>query len=558
MDHIKKIIPFIIVLVISGAAVLPVWRNGFFPMHDDTQPTRIFEMHAALKDGQFPVRWVKDLGYGYGYPIFNFYGSLPYYLGAGFMFLGVDALVATKLVITFGMVLAGLAFYLLALARWGKLAALIGATFYLLAPYHAVQLYVRGALGEFLAFAFLPFACALFFGPPTKRRLLFGIFGIAAVLISHTISGLLLFWFIAIYFLIKLAWDFLQKKKIDRVFKMQIGSVLLALGLSAFFWLPAFTEAHLTRVGLLSQGTNNFQNHFVYLDQLWDSAWGFAGSAVGRLDGMSFKIGKLHVMGIMVALILMIWKRKQEPKVDVGLVTLLFSGFILSVFMMLEISRWLWELIPYFEFIQYPWRFLMFASLFGSYLLVIFWNLISQLIHLTTIRYLIGLTIIMVAIIGYGKYFEPQFTNNRTAFDYTDLNKIKWDISRISDEYLPKDFPIPETQTEVASKDYSESSAIIVKTQDVRSHRLHLSFSAQRAAEIFFSRANFPEWRIILDGVKVEPEVQYGKIQVGVPAGEHNLTVYLADTPVRLIGNYMSLISALVLLGLVIKTQKSR
>ncbi|HCS78157.1 TPA: hypothetical protein DIV55_00250 [Patescibacteria group bacterium] len=558
MDRVKKVIPFIIILIISLLAALPVWRNGFFPMHDDTQPTRIFEMHAALKDGQFPVRWVKDLGYGYGYPIFNFYGPLPYYLGAGFMFLGVDALVATKLVITFGMILAGLAFYLMAFGSWGKLAAAIGAVFYLLAPYHAVQLYVRGALGEFLAYAFLPLAFALFSGSPSRWKLVISTFGFAAVLLSHTISGFILVWFIVIYFLVKLAWYLLQKKNIDSFTKLQFVSVFLALGLSAFFWLPAFTEAQLTRVNKLSQGTNDFHNHFVYLDQLWDSAWGFAGSSTGRFDGMSFKIGKLHIIGVMAALVLLVWKRKQRLKVNLTQAILLFSGFILSIVMMLEISRWLWELMPYFEFIQYPWRFLMFACFFGSYIFLILWKQLNLLIRYTTVRYLIGFTVIMAAVIGYGKYFEPQYTNSKTAIDYTDPGKIAWDISKISDEYLPKDFPIPKTRDEVASQDFRESSAIIVKTQDVRSHRLHLSFSAQRAAEIFFSRAIFPEWRIILDGVKVEPEIENGKIQVGIPAGEHNLTVYLADTPVRLIGNYLSLISALVLLGFVIKTRQSR
>src|SRR3990170_8274901 len=93
----RTVAPLILVVALSIVTIQPLISNGFFPMHDDTQPARLYEMAQALKDGQFPVRWVKDLGYGYGYPIFNFYGPLPYYLGAGFMFLGVDALVATKL-----------------------------------------------------------------------------------------------------------------------------------------------------------------------------------------------------------------------------------------------------------------------------------------------------------------------------------------------------------------------------------------------------------------------------------------------------------------------------
>src|SRR3990172_12552232 len=107
MNILKKLFPFIVILIFSFFTYKPLLNPGFFPIHDDTQVARVYEMTQSLKDGMFPVRWVEDLGYGYGYPIFNFYDPLPYYLGAGFMFLGFDALVATKLVMTLGMILSG-------------------------------------------------------------------------------------------------------------------------------------------------------------------------------------------------------------------------------------------------------------------------------------------------------------------------------------------------------------------------------------------------------------------------------------------------------------------
>ncbi|HSA83405.1 MAG TPA: hypothetical protein VLF20_00780, partial [Patescibacteria group bacterium] len=87
MNILKKMSPLLLVLGLSYWAVAPFFLPGFFPMHDDTQVARVFEMHKALIDGQFPVRWVADLGYHYGYPIFNFYAPLAYYIGAFFMVL---------------------------------------------------------------------------------------------------------------------------------------------------------------------------------------------------------------------------------------------------------------------------------------------------------------------------------------------------------------------------------------------------------------------------------------------------------------------------------------
>jgi len=156
MGLFKKILPWVIVLVLTLPIIWPLFHNGYFPMHDDTQPTRVFEMAKALKDGQFPVRWVSDLGYGFGYPIFNFYAPLPYYFGALWIVIEISALTATKMMFGMGIILSGLTMYLLAKKLWGIMGGIVSAVFYLYAPYHAVQIYVRGAVGEYWAYGFLP------------------------------------------------------------------------------------------------------------------------------------------------------------------------------------------------------------------------------------------------------------------------------------------------------------------------------------------------------------------------------------------------------------------
>lgn len=34
---------------------------------------RLQQLETALRDGHFPVRWMPDANYGYGYPFFNYY-----------------------------------------------------------------------------------------------------------------------------------------------------------------------------------------------------------------------------------------------------------------------------------------------------------------------------------------------------------------------------------------------------------------------------------------------------------------------------------------------------
>jgi len=53
---------------------------------------------------------VQDLGFNYGYPMFNFYAPFAYYLGAFFNLLGANVLLATKIMMVLGVMLASFQF----------------------------------------------------------------------------------------------------------------------------------------------------------------------------------------------------------------------------------------------------------------------------------------------------------------------------------------------------------------------------------------------------------------------------------------------------------------
>ena len=159
----KKLWPGFLVLILSWFAVVPLFQPGFFSMHDDTQVARVFEMTKVLRDGHFPVRFVQDLGYGYGYPLFNFYAPLPYYFSAFLTLLGINVLTATKLMFLVGILLSGFFMYCWISQKWGKFAGLISSVIYVWTPYRFLDVYVRGSLGEATAFIFPPLILCLFF-----------------------------------------------------------------------------------------------------------------------------------------------------------------------------------------------------------------------------------------------------------------------------------------------------------------------------------------------------------------------------------------------------------
>src|SRR3989344_8578643 len=158
IEKLKKIIfsPIVLALIVAVPAFMALFKPGYFPMHDDISGIRLLEIDKCLKDGQIPCRWVPDMGYGYGYPQFNYYAPLPYYIMEVFHLTGLGYLDSVKAGFVLSFVLSGVGMYLLGKSLWGRAGGFISALFYSYLPYRAVDLFVRGAVGELYGFAFLP------------------------------------------------------------------------------------------------------------------------------------------------------------------------------------------------------------------------------------------------------------------------------------------------------------------------------------------------------------------------------------------------------------------
>jgi len=440
MHFFKKNYGLFIILILSFWAIQPFLIPGFFPMHDDTQVARVFEMKKVLQSGVFPVRSVPDLGYGYGYPIFNFYAPLSYYIGAAFVFFGFDALIATKIMMAIGIILAGISMYLLARKFFGEFGGVVSGLFYLYAPYHAVDIYVRGDVAEFWAYAFIPLIFLGFY----RRNILLGAIGFAGLILSHNLTAMMITPFLLITVLLS-SYVAPEGQKLLVIYRLLLIA-FFGLAISAFYWIPALAEMKYTNVLSQIGDGADFRDHFVCTGQLWDSLWGFGGSVAGCIDGLSFKIGKLHILASIAAFIFMLCFRRIRKSKDGAIIFLSFLGFFISVFLTLEVSKPIWEAIPTMAFFQYPWRFLILVSFFSSLLVG---SLAFSLKEFSFRFYLVVLPLVFFLLFFNLKLFTPQTILLKTVGDYTNEMTLKWTVSRISDEYLPPNFNKPMNQKDV-------------------------------------------------------------------------------------------------------------
>ncbi len=434
--------------LISIFSVLPFFQSGFFQIHDDVQVARVYEMGKSLSLGMFPVRWVIDLGYGFGYPIFNFYSVLPYYLGGTLTLFGFDALLATKIIFVIAIIGSGISMYYLVNSFFGKAAALTSALVYLYFPYHAVNIYVRGDLAELWAYMFLPLVFLSFFKiyqekNLSKKYIVIGALSMAAVIICHNLSAFMLFIFLGIFSLFSLLTG-TNKKNIFTSCVLVFG---LAFMLSAFYAVPATIEASLTNVLTQVGGGADFAKNFVCIRQLWDGPWGFGGSVAGCVDGLSFKLGKSNIIFAVIAILLAIF---YFSKLKENRVIIVFSivFLILSVFMTLPISNFIWEL-PFMDFLQYPWRFLNFTGVFISIVIGSGVWIVSQQFEKKA-EYVAVIVIILSTLFINGKLFVPQRYLDRSSDYYTNKMYLNWTASKISDEYLPKGFVRPTSYEQIS------------------------------------------------------------------------------------------------------------
>ncbi len=571
----SPIAALIFILVLCGLALFPLFSTPYFiAVHDQVQPERVSEMAGALQDGQLPPRFVENLGYGYGYPLFNFYAPLPYYVGAFFYNLGTDIILSTKLMVAIGFVGAGISMFFAGSYLWGKRGGLIAAVVYTLAPYHAVQTYVRGSIGELYAYALLPLILIglleLYKKQWRKRTVFIGIVAVALLSIAHTVSLYMLLYLSVLHIVISTIALAVNKKDVVSHLQKQILFLVIPLAYACYFWLAAFLEIGLTQLSLETGNDVNYTNHFVALSQLWSSPWGFGGSAPGtQLDGMSFMIGKIGIiLTLVTTLTLFIHKHAknhQDKHKILGLGVLL----LISLFHMLQESQFIWQLVPQFALIQFPWRFLTITNLAVACLAggsVIVLRMLPVKYNRDAVFALFPIIIVFLLLFPFNlrdfpqtKYFKAQNQYLKTASEITAKDHLRFDASKISDEFLPKDAVRPTDITQVSQDQISCDAPCELKDTVFLSHIYKFTVQVSEKTTLYLDKVYFPDYTVTIDGqnqfIKKESP---NTMSITLEKGEHAVQFTLRDTPIRSLANIITICAIISTIGyyLMIKRNK--
>jgi hypothetical protein len=558
MNILRKNLFLILAILFTIVAILPLFNQGFFPIHDDEQVSRLYELNYALESLHIPPRISQNLGFGYGYPFFNFYPSFIYYVAQVFVFLGFSYIVSIKIMIAIGFILAAIFMYLFSKQYLGNLGGLVAAVLYTYAPYHSVDVYVRGALPEFFSFVFVPAVFwAIFRLSKTQsfgNVVLLGIFG-ACLMLTHNLVLLMTIPFAAVYFFFTI---FKNKNWKSYLISVIIAGIL-AIFLSAYFWIPAILENKFTMVNLLTKELADYKLHFVSLTQFVNSPWGYGGSILGPMDGFSLEIGKIHLILVAIVIIYFAFNYLKTKKKTGGILVLFIALFALSVFLQSYYSKFIWDNLKALSYIQFPWRFMLFsvftASFIGGYLLVFKFN--------QKLKYILSAVIIIACLIFYGQNFKPSKYLNVNDDYYNNINTIRTKISAMAFEYVPTGIATKKSalNTTVVDIDYSEiasatatplSENITINTLVDKPQYKKFEYRASDPSKIQVNTFSFPGWKVFINSreISYNDKNKLKLITIDVPKGSGIVEVKLTDTTVRKVANILSVIGIVLIIVL--------
>ena len=94
---------------------------------------------------------------GFGYSWDLFYGPLSSFVVAILGIIFNNIVVGYKIVLFLGLLCSGIAMYfLMKQITKDKNVSVLGSALYMVIPYHLTDMYIRGSIGEFLSFIFIP------------------------------------------------------------------------------------------------------------------------------------------------------------------------------------------------------------------------------------------------------------------------------------------------------------------------------------------------------------------------------------------------------------------
>ena len=524
----------IFAVLISFFSVVSLLNPGLPPTHDgEYHVLRFYQFNKAFMDGNLYPRWAPDFNNGYGIPLFNFVYPLPNYVASFFHFLGFEFIESFKLNMISATLIGAVGMYLFARKYFGELGGVVSAVFYSFSPYHLLDIYVRGSVGEVWALGLAPallWAYSSFFETRKKIFLVLSSIFLALLVFAHNILALIFFGFFVSYAIFLILRS--RNIKSDLV---NLGIIIFTgLGLSSIFWLPALLETKYV-VGLQVFDPTA---HFPAIYKLIYSSWGYGFSGTGVADQMSFQIGIVNLFAFLGSVIVFYITKKR-------ILLFFISMFIFSVFLITPASFWLWKNIPLISFVQFPWRFLSLSIFTVSFLAgsLVMHSLFKKR---KNIQVFMAILLILASILFSINYAKAPFHHKREDQHYFTRSNFTDGTNSPGNSFNTRGFDNRLKKADnLVNLDQSEYK-IISNESEKKVMETYIDDDKKIIANI----AYFQGWTATVNDIKIPiTPTGHGLIEFDLPKNKSRVEISFRDTVVRKVSKVI-FASSLIFLGL--------
>lgn len=538
----KNTITFIIILIVSLFVAIPSIKMNI--QYDDgiQHVCRLIGTERSIKEGNIFSTIISNLCNNFGYSWNLFYSPLTAYLPLIFRIFGFSYGDCLRLFLLFCSIASGYSMYFFVKKILQKkdidndkkyYIALLAASFYICAPYRISDMYIRVAIAEVASFIFIPIIWngiySIFNYKEFTSRKYVLCFGIVGLMLSHTLITFYMAIICAIYVIC-------NYKKIDKHVIIQlVKNILLALVITAFYWIPFVESKLLCDYEVFNQSHMVRENVLVKLKvSLIELIW-------LKDDRMAYFLEIPLLLGIMLTINIVKKKKIQDLQ---SYFFFLITGIICVILTMDFIP---FEKFPSFmKMMQFSFRLLEFSSFFLSVIAAINIGLFFK--EFTFAKMLIIVLVIMDLIIPISKNIDYQ-NGYISENDLIQGVRVTSSTGRVhagcaSFEYLPsKAF---NNRKYIEDR---EDVPIAYNNQTISNYEkngLTMKFTMEGTGEVELPYIYYIGYCVRVNGVKVKTkESDNGFIKINVTEEKSGVTVDYEGSTLMKISLIISIISLL-------------
>ncbi|MFN2157870.1 MAG: 6-pyruvoyl-tetrahydropterin synthase-related protein [Anaerolineae bacterium] len=526
---------------------------------------RLYEISWLADRGVLWPRWGPNLSYGYGYPVFHYYGSLSFYPSLLVHRLGATLLAAFQGGFWLAFLCSGWTAYLwLVSVLQDERAALIGAATYLYVPYHLNTVLYRWNLPEPWALAFAPLAL---YGlhrlsrRPDGRSVAVAALALAALPLTSNLATVVFIPVLLSYVLLLLA----TSGDRLRLLLHQAASGGLALALAAFFLVPAYLDRGQIQVGRsYAAGAMNVYHNFL---PLWRAFWQPLFADVSRANPLydPLSIGAI-ISGISLVVLAIRARQLASPLRWHAAWALLLA--LLSLWLCTSASEPLYRALPPMQVLQFPWRWLAPAMVLVSLLAGLASRAWLGVLSPRRAAPLALLATTIVLVTGWPLLYPGlhcEQSASPTMAEAVAAQEGMVGTLSTNAEYLPASVEeVPDLSPMFG--DYIAGRPVVRwdqaqlpaggQTLQIEDQGLWARWQVETpvAFDAIYQAFVFPGWQAMVDGeqVPIHAASPYGLIQFRVPAGRHALAVRFVSTAGRTASTIVSAAALLLTVALLV------